>query len=170
MAERKKNEVTIEGRLIWMSDILERGNSEIIQVRIENQTGKYENIVQVDFFNDKIDDILLFEEEIGKAEVRVRASVNGRLWKKNEEDDEKYFESLIGWSMKYASTPETSERRRRRKHSDDSEETKSEDETSMPGEEKVEQAEEVPEEKTSKRRAKRNEQAEDAKIEEDLPF
>ena len=177
MAERKRNEVTVEGTLIWMSDILERGNSEIIKIRLLNQTGKYENIVEVEFYNDRIDDVLLFEDEIGKAELRVRASVNGRIWEPPDGGDERYFQSLMGWSLKFASTPESSERRRRRKKEEGSEESpedsKEETKEEMPGENEEEIGEPEPKSKPkSKRRTKKDDLKKGGETvdEEDMPF
>lgn len=124
MADEKRltNELTLVGKLISISDIVERGKNatEIITVRIE-QPGKFTNVIDIEFFNDKIDDVLDVEDMIG-MNMRIRASVNGRIWKKDEFSKEMLFLSVIGWSIKLdeteVKTKDKSKRAARKKKTD----------------------------------------------------
>lgn len=174
MADEKRltNEVTLVGKIVHISDIVERGEkgTEIITVRIE-QPGKYKNVVEVEFLNDRIDEVLEIEESQDTLEalgnVRVRASVNGRVWKKDESSPEKVFMSLMGWSIKFDSTPvATKDRRAKRKGAAHSE---AEPAGEMPGGDTM--PGDAPEGGGGKRtRSRKDTRAEDEKPGEDAPF
>ena len=165
MAEsRPQNELTIVGRLVKMSDVFKRkgGTAEIITIRLE-QDGKYPNSVEIDFFNDRIDDVLLFEDTMG-VEVRVRGSVNGRVWKKDEESEEKVFMSIIGWSIKLASMPETGTTRRKKSQIVESEDN-------IPGEKEEDlPTGELPGEEKPKGRKTKSQEIKETEKEDDVPF
>lgn len=127
--KRLLNELTVVGDLVSISDIIERGKSEIITVRIK-QPGQYENNLDIEFFNDRIDEVLEYEDFIG-SRMRIRASVNGRLWRPKVEGtdvpdttkEERLFLGITGWSIKLDEEPvktkEGSKRAARKKASSD---------------------------------------------------
>lgn len=192
MADKEKrltNELTIVGFIESISEIVERGDkgTEIITVRIK-QPGKYENTFDIEFMNDKIDEVLELEDENNPGHpydinlrVRIRASVGGRLWQptkvaigdvKVPDPDRKpiLFLSIMGWSIKLDDEPIATKDRRgaRRDARHGTSEQAEGKENAMPGDEMP-----TPEgDKSDKRKAKKAPTDPDAAIGEkdDLPY
>jgi len=172
--KRLTNEVTIVGNLIYIAEeIEERGKSEVIRARVE-QPGTYPNLFEVEFLNDRIDDVLEFEDQM-PCPVRIRGSLNGRQWIRESDQREFLFLSLIGWSIKPADAPEAtkpmSEKRKKRSKAsmfedDDApmpgdDEQSGDPEDSLPGEEK---------EQSEKRKARKPKSDPEAATNEDVPY
>lgn len=168
--KRMTNEVTLVGNLIWIAEKIEqRGKAEILRARIE-QPGQYPNIFEIEFLNNRIDDLLEFEDHIG-AEVRVRASLNGREWEKKETGAKYLFLTITGWSIKPSDAPESTRSKSEKRLRKEKESGISDDE--MPGDSAAEEATETPDaEKSEKRKARqpKPEPGAEIKDDDDLPY
>lgn len=173
--KRMTNEVTLVGILVSISDIVDRGTkgTEVITVRIK-QPGQFENNFDIEFINDKIDEVLEYDDQLG-ARVRIRASLNGRIWQPTVElmgekkpDPERkpiLFLSITGWSIKLDDEPvSTKDRRAKRKHSASSEDH---EEPPMPGDDEMPTPEE---DKSPKRKSKKSDAGKSPVNEDGMPF
>ena len=109
MAKRRtENTVKIVGKVLKISDLQEVGEKKTLMVDVwveESEDDlKYPNAFAIQFFKGSAYDISR-EVKIGD-EVRIRATVGGRIYKREKDDEEFLFNKLTGWSCKPADAPE----------------------------------------------------------------